>query len=187
MSRAELSDDALMADVVQKDQEAFAELLRRHQGWTRAMLRGIVRDQGIAEDLAQEAFARVFRHARTYKGKGSFIGWLRRIVVNLAKDALRKRGRGKAVSLDDLSSPEIADRQPGPADILGSKWLSQEVRAAMATLSEEHRAVVVMRFFGNKSMQEIAADLGCPVGTVKSRLHYALQQIRDVVPIEDPT
>lgn len=185
MSLAEQSDDALVADVVKKDQAAFAELMRRHQGWARSMLRGIVRDQDLADDLAQEAFSRVYQHAHSYKGKGSFVGWLRRIAVNLAKDAIRRRSKGKAVSLNDLATPEIADRQPGPEAVLGSKWLSQEVRAAMEGLSEEHRTAVIMRFFGNKSMQEIAADLGCPVGTVKSRLHYALQHIRDSVAIEE--
>jgi len=185
MGRAEESDDVLMAGVVQRDQGAFEEVIRRHQGWLRSLLRGIVRDQGLAEDLAQEAFSRVHQRAHTYHGKGSFVGWLRRIAVNLAKDALRRRARGKAVSLDDDSSPDVIDRQPGPAAVLGSKFLSQEVRDAIATLSEEHRAVVLMRFFDGKSMQEIADDLGCPAGTVKSRLHYALQHIRNLVLIDE--
>ena len=185
MGRAEESDDVLMADVVKKDQGAFEELMRRHQGWLRSMLRGIVRDQNLAEDLAQEAFSRVYQHARSYQGKGSFIGWLRRIAVNLAKDSIRKLAKNRAVSLDDTASPEVVDPQPGPAAILGSNWLAQEVRAAIETLSEEHRAVVVMRFFDGNSLQEIAAELGCPVGTVKSRLHYALQHIRASVLIED--
>lgn len=185
MGRAEDSDDVLMADVVRRDQGAFEEVIRRHQGWLRSMLRGIVRDQGIAEDLAQEAFSRVYQHAHTYQGKGSFVGWLRRIAVNLAKDSLRKRAKGKAVSLDDDASPDVVDRQPGPAAILGSKFLSQEVRDAIETLSPEHRAVVLLRFFDGKSMQEIAEDLGCPAGTVKSRLHYALQHIRTSVLIDE--
>lgn len=184
MGRAEDSDDVLMAGVVKRDQGAFEEVVRRHQGWLRSMLRGIIRDQGLAEDLAQEAFSRVYQHAHTYQGKGSFIGWLRRIAVNLAKDSLRKRAKGKAMSLDDDTSPDVVDRQPGPAAVLGSKFLSQEVRDAIESLSEEHRAVVLMRFFDGKSMQEIAADLECPVGTVKSRLHYALQQIRNLVLID---
>lgn len=185
MDRAEESDDALMAAVVTKDQEAFEELMRRHQGWARAMLRGMVRDRDLADDLVQEAFSRVYQHAHTYKGKGSFVGWLRRIAANLAKDSIRKRAKGKAVSLDQIGQAEIADLQPGPASVLGSKWLSQDIRAALETLSEEHRSVIVMRFFGNKSLQEIAAELACPLGTVKSRLHYALQEIRNAVLIED--
>lgn len=175
--RNRVADDELMQAVVAGDQAAFAELMARHRQWVVGLLRAFVQDGAQAEDLAQEAFCRAHRAAATYKAQGQFPAWLKRIAVNVARDALR---RGQTAPVLPLEMAEAAPA-PGhfdPMAVLMSDALREDVRRVIQQLPEEQRLSVVMRFFGDMSIQDIAWAMQCPEGTVKTRLFHSLRRIR---------
>lgn len=175
--RNRAADDELMQSVVAGDQAAFAELMARHRQWVVGLLRAFVQDSAQAEDLAQEAFCRAHRAAAAYRAQGQFPAWLKRIAINVARDALRK---GHIASVLPL---ELAETAPAPDHFdpmaaLMSDVLREDVRSAIQRLPEEQRLAVIMRFFGDMSIQDIAWAMQCPEGTVKTRLFHSLRRIR---------
>jgi len=148
--------------------EALESLFRAH--WPRALRASylIVHDAAAAEDIAQEAFLAAVRNLDRFDRRRPFGPWLRRIVVNRSIDWARARKHRSEVELD----ASAAGREPA-ADVSG------EIIAALATLTPEHRAVVVLRYLLELTPTEIAATLEIPRGTVNSRLRRALDQLAD--------
>lgn len=124
-----------------------------------------------AEDLVFRTFAQVVRHIDAYSGRSSFYTWMYTVMMNFRKMDLRKKGANALDFPEEL--PEEVDPAPDPAEafVLGSEGAA--VRAAVAELDEAYRAVVVMFYFDDMEVAEIAQVLGQPVGSVKSRLHRA--------------
>jgi RNA polymerase sigma-70 factor (ECF subfamily) len=154
----------------QAGSEADLELLfRRH--WPRAYRAAllIVHDHAAAEDIAQEAFVRAVRHLDQFDRRRAFAPWLGAIVVNRAIDWARAR----AARRESLSEPLDA---AGPPDPPPGRY-SQEVLAALASLSPEHRAVIVLRYVLEYTPGEIARALELPRGTVNSRLRRGLDAL----------
>jgi RNA polymerase sigma-70 factor (ECF subfamily) len=172
------SDDDLMRAAAGGDETAFAALVYRHRGWVRALIHGIVHDADHAEDLAQEAFCRVYRRLDAYLGQDRFVPWVKRIAVNLARDFLRSHRRLALVPVAELEDARADLSRLDPMEVLSLGVLRDEIRNAIQSLSEDQRLTVVRYYFGDMSLQEIAREMGCPVGTVKSRLYYALRRIR---------
>ncbi len=172
------SDDNLMQSAADGDEAAFGELMRRHQGWVRALMMTFVRDVEQADDLTQEAFCRVYQHLDGYDSQGHFTAWLKRIAANLAKDFLRKQKQATLVPLDEWEELPSTDRRCDPLAALASGVLRDDLRAAIEGLPDEQRLAVVMHYFGDMSLQDIAWAMKVPVGTVKSRLFYALRRVR---------
>jgi RNA polymerase sigma-70 factor, ECF subfamily len=169
--------------IAQGDRHAFADLYRARMAdlirYAAALLAG---DQAEAADAVDEAFLDVWRHAGRFTGEGSAEGWLRRIVRNKTIDAIRKRKSGtfsgeeaeeRIASLPDTSNTPEENAQATSAQ--------NELRAALDRLSPEHREVVWLCYFEDKSMQEIAKIVGCPENTVKTRLYHARLKLRDLV------
>jgi RNA polymerase sigma-70 factor, ECF subfamily len=172
------SDDDLMQAAHGGEEAAFSELVRRHRSWVRWLMLAFVRDEDQAEDLTQEAFCRVYQHAGEYRPQGNFPAWMKRIAINLARDYLRRQRRATLISLSGIED-SVEDIQPfDPAEALASDVLRQELRDAIQSLPDEQRLALVMHYFGDMSLQDIAWVLKCPVGTVKSRLFYALRRVR---------
>lgn len=141
-----------------------------------------------AEDLTQEVFVRVFKSVARFRGASSFQTWLYRIASNLCVDALRRRRREErhAFSLDepmsgedDEMTREIPDSGGTPETAVETSELQAEVHRAVAGLSEKLRTVVVLFDLQGLSYEEISEVVGCPVGTVKSRLFNARGQLRN--------
>ena len=172
------SDDALMQSVARNEESAFRTLMQRHQSWVFSLLVAIVRNQQHAEDLTQEVFLRARQHAAQYTSQGEFASWLKRIAINSATDFLRKNRKFIAVGLDDIEKALADERWSSPVAELLTSTLREEVRTAIQSLPDDQRLVIVMRYFGDMSLQDIAWALKCPLGTVKSRLFYALRRIR---------
>jgi RNA polymerase sigma factor (sigma-70 family) len=172
------SDDALMQAVARNEGDAFRTLMQRHQSWVFSLLVAIVRNQQHAEDLAQEVFLRARQHAGNYTSQGEFASWLKRIAINAATDSLRKERKFIVVGLEDIEKSLADERCASPVAALLASTLREEVRTAIQSLPNDQRLVVVMRYFGDMSLQDIAWALKCPLGTVKSRLFYALRRIR---------
>ena len=173
------SDDALMQSVARNDGDAFRTLMQRHQSWVFSLLVAIVRNQQHAEDLTQDVFLRVRQHAGEYTSQGEFASWLKRIAINAATDFLRKERKFIAVGLEDIEKALADERSSSPVAALLASTLREEVRTAIQSLPDDQRLVVVMRYFGDMSLQDIAWAFQCPLGTVKSRLFYALRRIRE--------
>lgn len=151
--------------------EALESLFRLH--WPRALRASylIVHDAAAAEDIAQEAFLAAVRNLDRFDRRRPFAPWLHRIVVNRAIDWTRLRRYRSEVQLDPLGELPPADPPRGAAGV------SDELMSALAGLSPDHRAVVVLRYLLELTPTEIAATLELPRGTVNSRLRRALDQL----------
>jgi RNA polymerase sigma-70 factor, ECF subfamily len=160
----------------------FEALFRAH--WPRAYRAAylVVHDAGAAEDIAQEAFLAAVRALGRFDARRPFGPWLHRIVVNRAIDWSRARALRREVG-DDGAVALAAD--PSPATSAGDP-VSDEVMQALASLSPDHRAVVVLRYLLEYTPGEIADLLGVPRGTVNSRLRRALDQLETPIRERDP-
>jgi RNA polymerase sigma-70 factor (ECF subfamily) len=173
------TDDELMQDTSEGDETAFAELVRRHRDWVSALAFAFMRDSDQAEDVTQEAFCRVHQRAGDYTPQGSFVAWLKRITVNLAKDFLRKQRQAALVPLREEEVSIVVPFDPTAA--LLAEGLREDVRAAIQSLPDPLRLALVMRYFGDMSVPDIAWAMQCPEGTVKSRLFYGLERVRQTL------
>ena len=180
--RAIVSDEQAMQRVqATGDPRAFTQLLARWDAPIRRLCIRMTGNEHLGEDLAQEAFTRVFTHRDQFDSSRRFSTWLWRIALNLCHEEARKSGRRGEVSLrigpgDD--TPTIACPQRRPPDRAQASEGAERVRLAMAKLPDSHRAVVVLREYEGLKFREISEVLGVPEGTVKWRMSEALDQLR---------
>jgi RNA polymerase sigma-70 factor (ECF subfamily) len=144
----------------------------------------IVRDADDAADAAQEAFLRAYRGLRGFKPGHQLRPWLMRIAVNQALNSLRAKRR--RASMAERLSTEPAPAIPAIDETLIGRERERALWSALESLGERERTVVYLRYFIEMPEGELAAYLGCPQGTVKSRLHRALRKLRDVVARQYP-
>jgi RNA polymerase sigma-70 factor, ECF subfamily len=183
--------NALVQRARSGDDAAFEALVRHYQPRIYDYVARMVRDPVEAEDVAQEAFVRAYLALPTFRGDASFQTWLYRIASNLAIDASRhrKRRQWQTTSLDEPIDTHGSDSQlvRDPADeitrptdeTVEAGVVQEQVWSAISELSDKLRPVVILHDLQGLSYDEIAATLGCPLGTVKSRLFNARCQLRD--------
>ncbi|HAB17073.1 MAG TPA: sigma-70 family RNA polymerase sigma factor [Verrucomicrobiota bacterium] len=166
------------------DHAAFARLVERWETPIQRLCARMTGDLHRAEDLAQEAFTRVFSRRRDFEPSGRFSTWLWRIAINLCHDELRRRQRRPECSLDEPAAedgPSGADSREGaaltPAEVVEKLEQAELVRRAVLRLSESLRTVVILRHYEGLKFNEIAEVLGIPEGTVKSRMFEALERL----------
>jgi len=183
-------EQAMWRVAMQDDGQAFAQLVARWGDPIRRLGERMTGDAHRAEDIAQEAFARVFAHRREYQPAAKFSTWLWRIALNLCHDDLRRRGRRGEVSLDDEMSGPAPSRQewvaeiPAPDDALARDERHALVRGALQELDEPIRAVVVLKHYEQLKFREIAEILDIPEGTAKSRMTEGLTRLaRRLTPV----
>ena len=154
--------------------EIFAALdeARLLQGYRLASL--ILRDRAEAEDATQEAIARAWTSWKTLLDKSRFDPWFDRILVNVCRNRMRHARVLHVVSLDNAFEVPAADTQ-------GSMLNRLAIEPAFTRLTPEQRILVVLRYWRDLSVADIAERLGIPAGTVKSRLHYAIESLRTVI------
>jgi len=167
------------------DLGAYDELVRRYQERIYATIYHMTSNHEDASDLAQESFIKAFQALKTFKGGSSFYTWLYRIAVNKTINFLKQRKNRSHMSLNDLDfnaehDPDlvalISDKTPRRE--AGLTELQEKLNAAMLKLSEPHRLVVVLHDVQGLSHDEIAKIMDCNIGTVRSRLFYARQQLQ---------
>ena len=145
------------------DSNAFNELVIRYRNKVFVMVYGMVQNEQDAWDLAQEGFLKAWKSIHRFKGESSFYTWLYRIMTNVTIDLLRRKGIHGEEELDDrIEQHEIRHR----------------IDEAIAKLSPEHRAVIVMKEIEDLQYSEIAEILNCSLGTVMSRLFYARKKLQ---------
>lgn len=168
------------------DPAAFGDLVESYQDRLYRVLVRISGDHHDTEDLLQEVFMKAHRALATFQAEARLFTWLYRIAVNTALSHRRKgRGRPPTLSLDQARGGEaspLLDPPDGgrgaPAEAEAAEEI-EEVRQAIASLDEDHRTVVVLKDIEGLRYEEIAEIIGCPRGTVKSRIHRARMAIRD--------
>lgn len=169
-----VDERAIAAAVLAGDTEAYRLLVdRESSAVVRACLR-VLGDLGEAEDVAQEAFVIAYRSLAMWRADGPFGAWLSRIAIRLA---IRQLGRRRPVSWIEPDPDAEAQTDPADAAIRGER--ADQVRAAVASLGDPYRETVALRFFADRSLDEIAAVTGRPLGTVKTHLRRGLIQLRD--------
>ncbi len=188
MPTGQESENALVRRARRGDVAAFGKLVEQYQD---ALFNGIYRmvsRREDAEDLAQETFVRAFKAMPGFKERSSFYTWLYSIAVNLVISHRRKSataaGRANPVSLDHLGEEngrplDLDGQAERPDEIAQRHEHHRRVHEAIARLAPDHRAVVVLRDIEGFDCQTVAELLGCPVGTVKSRLHRARLALRE--------
>ena len=184
-SPAPVDEEVLVRRARRGDLEAYDELVRRYQERIYATIYHMTSNHEDASDLAQESFVKAFQALKTFKGGSSFYTWLYRIAVNKTINFLKQRRNRVHMSLNDLDlnaehDPDlvalISDKTPRRE--AGLTELQEKLNAAMLKLSEPHRLVVVMHDVQGLSHDEIAKIMDCNIGTVRSRLFYARQQLQ---------
>lgn len=181
----ESEERALVRRAQAGDTSAYDELVRRYQERVYATLYHMTASHEDANDLAQEAFIKAYQALKSFKGDSSFFTWVYRIAVNRAINFLKQRKHRAAMSLNDLdlnaeNHPDlvalVSERTPRREAALTE--LQEKLNEAMQTLSEPHRLVVTLHDIQGLPHDEIAKIMDCNVGTVRSRLFYARQQLQ---------
>jgi RNA polymerase sigma-70 factor, ECF subfamily len=170
------------------ESSAFCRLAAQHEGRLLQQACGLTRDQSAAEDLVSETLVEAWRSLGRYNGACRFSTWLFSILLHRHRKALR-RARSRPIPLAALPLTEADERRqaqenlpttgPSPVDEAMRREAADKLRQAVQALPEKHQRVILLRFFEDASLPEIAAVLDCSVGTVKSRLHYALEKLRE--------
>lgn len=176
------SDERLMSRVLAGEQSALAVLVERHHspliGYLYRMVDG---DRALAEDLTQETFIRLIT-SKSYVSTRPFKPWLYAIATNLARDHFKAAAtRYSAGDRAMLGSTPTMDEAHGPEEIALRLEKGVEVANAIALLAPEYRSTLLLRFYGEMSLQEIALSLDVPLGTVKSRLSVGCCRLRDLL------
>jgi len=176
-----ISDQQAMWRVqMQDDPEAFAILVKRWEGPIQNLCTRMLGDLHRGEDLAQEAFARVFAKRKEYEPRGKFSTFLWRVALNLCYDELRRRDRRRETSLEgvfDNDEPDGPTDDLSPDISLAREETAEQVRGALMKISETYRSVLILRHYEDLKFCEIADVLGIPEGTVKSRMAEGLSQL----------
>ncbi len=169
-------DDQSLIDACRAgDTEAFGELVRRYQDRLYPTLFRLTGSADDALDLLQDVFLRAYLKLGQFHGESSFYTWLYRLAINLA---LSERRRRRPVSPSLAVEPSDVFEQSDPAGPLLRAEQERQVHQAIASLAPEHRAVVVLKDLDGLPYEEIAMILKIPVGTVRSRLHRARNELR---------
>lgn len=189
-------DAALLAALKVGELAAFAELVGRHQRSLINFFYHLCWDRQASEDCAQEVFLRVYSHLHTYEPQAKFTTFLFRIARNLWIDRMRRAAvHGKPLSLERQSGGDeakslgerVASRAPSPVEILAREEQQAALRRAIDQLSEEQKAVVILSEIEGMKYQDISAILDVPVGTVKSRMHTAMERLKDLLSVPELT
>jgi RNA polymerase sigma-70 factor, ECF subfamily len=185
---AAATDQEVVADARAGRQAAYRELVRRYERPIFSLIYRMVRDRELAEDLAQETFVKALNAVESYRPEFKFSSWIFKIANNVAIDHLRRRELS-TLSLDGsphAATPEaiqatalqLGDRQETALEELEARELGGEIEQAIGRLRPEYRACILMRHVEGRPYEEIATMLDLPLGTVKTYIHRARNELR---------
>jgi len=182
----ERSDSELIRECRRGNKDAFRELVERYQRKILSVAVGMLHNQDDALEVTQEAFVKAYGSLDRFKGESSFYTWLYRIVVNLAIDRRRRERRHGTVSFEDrpgggedVEAALPSQRLSDPYQQAKSIELGGRLRTAIAELTPDQKAVILLREVEGLSYDEISHVMQCPKGTVMSRLHYARKALQE--------
>jgi RNA polymerase sigma-70 factor (ECF subfamily) len=181
----DVSDEALLSGVALGDEAMAVAFVRRFQSRAYGLALSMVGEPSLAEDIAQEAFLRVWRHAAIFDARrGSVVTWLLSITRNLAIDSLRLR-RSTPMDPEELLGFAVSPATEGPDDTVVRGDDASRLRVALGGLPPEQRRAIVLASFFGRTAQEIGESEGIPLGTAKSRIRAGMLKLRDVLTEEE--
>jgi RNA polymerase sigma-70 factor (ECF subfamily) len=171
------------------DTEAFDELVARYRTRVFSMIYNMVHNEQDAWDLAQDSFLKAWKSIKRFRGRSSFYTWLYRIVMNVTIDWVRKKQVKPAAEFDDAmqlkeidpASKTVPKADALPYETMERSEIRERIDQAVAQLTPEHRAVILMKEIEEMQYHEIAEALGCSIGTVMSRLFYARKKLQNLL------
>jgi len=185
------SDQDIVALARAGAEPAYRELIRRYERPIFSLLYRMVRDRELAEDLAQETFVKALNAIESYRPEFKFSSWIFKIANNAAIDHLRRReldtlsleGSPHAETPDAIEATalQIGARQESPLDAVEARELGGQIEVAIARLRPEYRSCILLRHVEGRAYEEIAEILGLPLGTVKTYIHRARNELREAL------
>jgi RNA polymerase sigma-70 factor (ECF subfamily) len=176
---AVVDDHQLIESALAGNSAAFGDLVRKYQDRLYNTIVHLTGSSEDAKDVVQDAFVKAFVKLESFQRSSAFYTWLYRIAFNTAMSRQRRRRPTQSIDQGQDCGHDPPDPAAAPTDRLEQEEQAAQVRAAMETLSEEHRTVLVLRDIDGCDYEAMAAILEIPLGTVRSRLHRARLQLRD--------
>ncbi len=173
-------DQSLMLAVRDGDVAKLGLLFERHHARLFNFLLRLTGDRHLSEDLVQEAFVRLLKYRHTYRAESQFTTWMFQIARNARVDYFRKSPRGE-VNLEDEVVEQVS-LAPSPGEQVERREETRILLEALSRLSEDKRAVLLLRGFQGLKFEEIARVMGCPVNTAKGRAFTAIRELRAALP-----
>jgi len=189
-AQPDVSETDLVKRCQEGDSEAFDELVTRYRTRVFGMIYNMVHNEQDAWDLAQDSFVKAWKSIGRFRGQSSFYTWIYRIVMNVTIDWVRKKQvKGSGAEFDDAiqlkeidpASKTVPRPDPLPYERMQGGEIRSQIDKAIAQLSPEHRAVILMKEIEDMQYHEIAEALGCSIGTVMSRLFYARKKLQSLL------
>jgi RNA polymerase sigma-70 factor (ECF subfamily) len=171
-------DEALVERIARGDRLAMQVLFARHQVRVYRFILRLVGNESAAEELISEVFLDGWRHAGRFESRSSVSTWMLAIARNKAFSALRRRTE---VALDEDAAAEIADPADSPEDTVQKKDKGEILRRCLAGLSPEHREIIDLVYYHEKSVEEAGKIIGIPENTVKTRMFYARKRLSELL------
>ena len=172
------SDEVLIARIAGGDRLAMQVLFARHHVRVYRFTLRLVRNEATAEDLISEVFLDIWRQAGKFEGRSAVSTWMLSIARFKALSALRKRPEQE---LDDETAERIEDQADDPETALAKKDKGALLRECLTALSAEHREIVDLVYYHEKSVEEVAGIVGIPEATVKTRMFYARKKLSELL------
>jgi RNA polymerase sigma-70 factor (ECF subfamily) len=172
------SDEVLIARIADGDRLAMQVLFARHHVRVYRFVLRLVRNEATAEDLISDVFLDVWRQAGKFEGRSAVSTWMLSIARFKALSALRRRPEQE---LDDETAEQIEDQSDDPEVALAKKDKAAVLRRALSKLSAEHREIVDLVYYHEKSVEEVAGIVGIPEATVKTRMFYARKKLSELL------
>lgn len=180
---ANSDDQTLILRTLGGEENAFGVLVQKYQNRLFNGLVQIVRSHAEAEDLSQEAFVLAFTKLKSFQGNSAFYTWLYRIAYNLAITRIRRRKANLSLDSQHEAGLDYACQGCSPSERMEQDEQANLVRTALNQLSEEHRTILILREMEEMDYDALSAVLDLPIGTVRSRLHRAREQLREKMTI----
>lgn len=188
---AALTDQEIVAQAREGREAAYRELIRRYERPVFSLILRMVRDHQLAEDLAQETFIKALNAIASYRPEFKFSSWIFKIANNAAIDHLRRReldtlsidGAPHATSAEDIEATalQVGDKSESPLAELEARELGSAIERAIGRLRPEYRSCIMLRHVEGMAYEEIAQLLDLPLGTVKTYIHRARHELRDIL------
>jgi RNA polymerase sigma-70 factor (ECF subfamily) len=172
------SDEVLIGRIANGDRLAMQVLFARHHVRVYRFILRLVRNEATAEDLVSEVFLDVWRQAGKFEGRSAASTWMLSIARFKALSALRRKSEQE---LDDAMAETIVDDADDPQASLQKKETGDVLRQAISTLSAEHREIIDLVYYHEKSVEEVAQIVGIPAATVKTRMFYARKKLGELL------
>jgi RNA polymerase sigma-70 factor (ECF subfamily) len=172
------SDEVLIARIAGGDRLAMQVLFARHHVRVYRFVLRLVRNEATAEDLISDVFLDVWRQAGKFEGRSAVSTWMLSIARFKTLSALRRRPEQE---LDDETAEQIEDQSDDPEVALAKKDKAAVLRQALSKLSAEHREIVDLAYYHEKSVEEVAGIVGIPEATVKTRMFYARKKLSELL------